>query len=67
MQAAKEPSAFGQSGKEIAIVVFEPVVEGAPADALDSVENADGDDFAPGEDRLGMLAQSGQGVVYFTA
>ncbi len=63
-QTPQQASAVGQFGKELAIVVGEPVVEGATTDPLHGVECADGDHFAEGEDGLGMLGEVGQGVVY---
>ena len=63
-QVAEQAGAVGQFGEEAAIVVGEPVVEGAAADVLHGVERADGEHFAEGEDGLGMLGEVGQGVVY---
>ena len=59
-------------GEQVAIVVFEPIVEAAAADpvsstgqaVLDGVEDADGDQLADGEDGLTVLGNVGQGVVY---
>ena len=64
LQAAEQPGAFWQFGKATAIVVFEPAVEGALFDVLHGIEHADGDQFTDGQDGLGVLRNSRQGVVY---
>ena len=41
MQAAEEAGAFRQLGEQAAVVVLEPGIASALADAFDDVENAD--------------------------
>ena len=48
----------------MSIVVFEPMVEGPLFDVFHGIENADGDQFADGEDGLGVSGNLGQGIVY---
>ena len=54
MPAAKPAGAFRQLGEPVAVVVLEPGIASALADAFDDVENADSYDFADGQDGLGM-------------
>ena len=49
------------------VVVPEPGIESALADAFDDVENAYGNDFADGQDGLGMAWRVGDGVIYLAA
>ena len=63
MQAAKQGCAFRQLGEQAAVVVPEPGIENALADAFDAVADADGCDFADGQDGLGMAGSGGDGVI----
>ena len=64
MPAAKPVGAFRQLGEPAAVVVPEPGIASALADAFDDVENADSYDFADGQDGLGMTGRVGDGVIY---
>ena len=61
MPAAKPAGAFRQLGEPAAVVVLEPGIASALADAFDGVENADSYDFADGEDGLGIARRGGDG------
>ena len=67
MPAAKPAGAFRQLGEEATVVVPESGIESARADAFDGVANADGCDFADGQDGLGMTRRVGDGVIYLAA
>ena len=64
-QPPVETGAVRQLGEQIAIVVFEPVVESSLANVLHGLQHADGDQFTDGEDGLAVVGSLGQGVIYF--
>ena len=63
--AAEQAGACRQFGEQASVVVAETGVESALADAFDGVEDADSNDFADGEDGLGVAGGVGDGVIYF--
>ena len=54
----------GSLGEQVSVVVAEPGVKSALADAFDGVEDVDGYDFAAGEDGLGVAGRVGDGIIY---
>ena len=53
----------GNLGQQVTVVVLEPGIASALADAFDDVEDADSYDFADGADGRGMAWRVGAGVI----